>query len=108
MFSRKESKVIVVEYDIEKVFYALIKGAESIYGFEIRYVTEVTHSVGINVRASLFTWGELVCASLNKLDDGKTEILVKSESKLGTEIFARSKNRENIAKLMEAMYLFLK
>ena len=108
MFLRKKKEIIVIDYNIEKVFRALIKGAASISGFEISYVDEITHSIGINVKASLFTWGEHIYASLNDIGENKTEVIIKSESKIGLESLASAKNKRNVHKLIYAVYSFLK
>lgn len=107
MFHQDQKQAVVVNYNIDKVFDAVIKAAESLSGFSVKNSNRLTHSISINVGMSLFSWGEQMTVSLNDLAENKTEIAFSSGSKLGTEFAANSKNRKNIDNLMNAMSNYL-
>lgn len=107
MFHQDQKQDVVVNYNIDTVFDAIIKGAESLSGFSVKNSNKITHSISINVGMSLFSWGEQMTVSLNDLSDSKTEITFSSGSKLGTEYAANTKNRKNIDQLMNAMSRYL-
>lgn len=108
MFKQDKSQSIVVNYNIDTVYDAIIKGVDRLSNMSVRNANKITHSVTINVSMSLFSWGEQMTVSLNDISDDKTEILISSGSKLGTEIAANTKNRKNINELMDAMSMYLK
>ena len=107
MFHQGQKQCVVVNYSLEKVFDAILKGAESLSGFCVKNSNRVTHSVSINVGMTLFSWGEQMTVSLKDLAEDKTEILFSSASKLGTEFVANTKNLKNIDNLMNAMSKYL-
>ena len=107
MFHQDQKQCVVVNYSLEKVFDAILKGAESLSGFSVKSSNRVTHSVSINVGMSLFSWGEKMTVSLKDLAEDKTEIVFSSGSKLGTEFVSNTKNRKNIDNLINAMSRYL-
>ena len=84
MFHQDQKQCVVVDYSLEKMFDAILNGAESLSGFSVKSSNRVTHSVSINVGLSLFSWGEQMTVSLKDLAEDKTEIVFFSGSKLGT------------------------
>lgn len=108
MFQENQKQCFVVNYNIDKVYDAILNGAKTISGFKIKNENKVIHSISISVGVSLLSWGELVNVSLNDISENKTEININSCSKLGTELGANSKNRKNIDQLLNSMTLFLK
>lgn len=107
MLNQDKKQEIVVNYSIDKVFDAIIRAAEGISQFKIKNANIITHTVTINVRASMFSWGEIMSVSLQEIEKNKTGIMIASGSKLGTEIASNSKNRKNIDTLMNAMSYYL-
>jgi hypothetical protein len=107
MFHQNQKQDVIVNYNIDKVYWALLQAVEALSGFKLKNENRVTHTITINVSVSWFSWGELMDVSLADLGDNKTQINVSSGSKLGTEIVANSKNRKNIDKLMNSMTYFL-
>lgn len=107
MFHQDQKQGVVVNYNIDKVFDAVVKAAESLSGFTVKNANKLTHSISINVGMSLFSWGEQMTVSLNDVSEHKTEIMFSSGSKLGMEYAANTKNRKNIDQLMNAMSNYL-
>lgn len=107
MFHQDQKHCVVVNYSLEKVFDAILKGAESLSGFSVKSSNRVNHSISINVGMSLFSWGEQMIVSLNDLAAAKTEIVFTSGSKIGTEFVSNTKNLKNIDNLMNAMSKYL-
>ena len=103
MFHQDQKQCLVVNYSLEKVFDAILKGAESLPGFRVKSSNRVTHSVSIHVGMSLLSWGEEMTVSLKEVAAEKTEIVFTSGSKIGTEFVANTKNLKNIDNLMNAM-----
>jgi len=98
---------IVVSYNIEKVYDAVLQAVDSLSKFSVKSENRVAHVINISVGVSMFSWGESMSVTLKDLSDSQTEIRFTSGSKLGTEIAAGSKNKKNIETLMNAMTSFL-
>ena len=107
MFHQDQKQRVLVNYNVDQVFDALLRGVESLSGFSVKNANRVIHSISINVGMSLFSWGEQMTVSLIDVAENKTEIAVSSGSKLGTEFVANTKNRKNIDKLLNAMSKYL-
>ena len=107
MFHQDQTRGVVVNYNIDKVYDAVLKGVEGLSGFTVKNNNRITHSITINVGMSLFSWGEQMNVSMIEISDNKTEIQFNSGSKLGTEFAANSKNRKNIDAVMNAMSKYL-
>lgn len=107
MYHQDQKQNVVVNFNIDKVFDAIIRAAENLSGFKVKNSNRITHSITINISASFFSWGEQMTVSLNALSQDKTEIYFSSGSKLGTELVANTKNRKNIDNLMNAMSMYL-
>ena len=108
MFHKDQTLGVVVNYNIDKVYDAVLKGANELSGFTVKNDNRITHSITINVGMSLFSWGEQMNVSMMEISDEKTEIQFNSGSKIGTEFVANSKNRKNIDTLMNAMSNYLR
>ena len=97
-----------LNYSIDEVYEALIKGITSIKSFKLKSADHEHYFINVGVKMSMMSWGENLTVTLIKKADKKTEALFVSQSKLGTEIVAGSKNQQNISKLINAMMMFLK
>lgn len=107
MFCQDKSSMVVVNYNIDKTFNAILSATENISDFRITNKNKLTHSISISVKPSLFSYGEDMAVSLKQIEEGKTEIYCSSGSKLGTELVTNIKNRKNIDRLINEMSIFL-
>ena len=103
----QQQTTTIVNYGIERVYYAVIKGAESISSFTIKSANKITYSISISVGMSFSSWGEIMNVSLLYLDENRTKIDIRSVSKIGSLLGANYKNRENIDKILNAMSFYL-
>lgn len=103
MFRSEQIQTVVVDYDINTAYDAIVKGVATLKDFTIKSADKDTHSICIDVGLSLWSYGEQITVSFNNTSDTKTEVKFVSCSKLGAEITAKSKNRQNIDALIDAM-----
>ena len=103
MFNKEQHQDIVVNYNIETVYDAVLNAVAGLSGFKVLNENRATHVININVSLSMFSWGETMTVSLNPLSEMQTQVFISSNSKLGTEIAGKSKNRKNVEKLVNAL-----
>ena len=108
MFNKAQSQTAVLDFSIDTVYQAVVSGVASLPRMSIITTDLSIHTIRVNVPMSLLSWGETMTISLRELSDSSTEISFTSDSKLGTEFAAKSKNRKNIQLLMEAMSHYLR
>lgn len=98
-----QARELVVAHDIEKTTEIVLKAIDEIKAFKVKEIDSEEHIIYVNVRISMFSYGEKLTVYLKKLDENKTQLSFNSKSKLGTEIAANSKNRKNIENLIRAI-----
>jgi len=98
-----QTRELVAAHNIEETIEIVLKAVSDIKSFKVKKVDSEEHIIYVNVRMSMFSWGERLTVYLNKMDDNKTQLSFNSKSKLGTEIAANSKNKKNIEKLINAI-----
>jgi hypothetical protein len=103
MFGAARTNNVVVNYNIDTVYDALLRAIPTISGFKVKDESRMAHRISVGIGASLFSWGELMAISLSEVGENKTGIEFSSQSKLGTEIAANSKNQKNIDNIIKAL-----
>ena len=88
----EQQSVVVVNYDIDKVFNAINNSINTISGFKIKNSNHITHTFSISTGVSWTSWGEIMNISLIDLGENKTKIIVSSVSKVNSLFGANSKN----------------
>lgn len=102
-----QSKEYVVNHNMEETTEIVLKAIKDIKSFKVKKVDSEEHIIYVNVRMSMFSYGEKVTVYLSKRDENKTTLTFNSRSKLGTEIVAQSKNRKNIENLINAINKYI-
>ncbi len=102
-----QTRELVAAHNIEETIEIVLKAVSDIKSFKVKKVDSEEHIIYVNVRMSMFSWGERLTVYLNKMDDNKTQLSFNSKSKLGTEIAANSKNKKNIEKLINAINQYI-
>lgn len=103
-----DSKV-QVKYSKETCFKATTDACKGLDGFTIDRVDNVTSTIYLKGRMSLFSFGELITISINTLPSGLSEIFVSSSPKVGMSANApgiygdMGKNKKNIIKIHNAI-----
>lgn len=98
-----QARELVIAYNMEKATEIVLKAIHDVKSFKVKKVDLEEHIIYVNVRMSMFSYGEKLTVYLNKIDDNKTQLSFNSKSKLGTEIAANSKNKKNIQLLINAI-----
>lgn len=102
-----QARELVITHNMEKTTEIVLKAIHDVKSFKIKKVDSEENIIYVNVRMSMFSWGERLTVYLNKMDDNKTQLSFNSKSKLGTEIAANSKNKKNIEKLINAINQYI-
>lgn len=55
MFHQDQKQGVIVNYNIDRVFDAIVKAAESLSGLTVKNANKLTRSISINVGMSLFS-----------------------------------------------------
>lgn len=98
-----QARELVIAYDMEKAIEIVLKAIHDVKSFKVKKVDSEEHVIYVNVRMSMFSYGERLTVYLNKMGDNKTQLSFNSKSKLGTEIAANSKNKKNIQMIINAI-----
>ena len=103
MFGNVKGQEIVVDFDIDRVYDEMLKCIPTIKGFKVKSESKMAHSISVSFGASLFSWGELLSITMQRLGDQQTKICFAAQSKMGTEIVSNSKNQKNIDNIIAAL-----
>lgn len=103
MLSNGKEQEIVINYDIETVYSAMIRALQVGDRFKIKNSNKIAHSISVSTGMSLFSYGGLLTITMQQLGDQQTRILFSVRSKLGTEILAGSRNQKDIDILIDEM-----
>lgn len=93
---------IQVNYSQETAFKACKEACKVLDGFSIQKIDDVAHTLYIKSGMSLFSWGEVICVSVIKVENYLSEIIISSAPKIGMGANApglmgdMGKNRKNI------------
>lgn len=98
-----QARELVIAYNMEKAIEIVLKAIHDVKSFKVKKADSEEHVIYVNVRMSMFSYGERLTVYLNKIGDNKTQLSFNSKSKLGTEIAANSKNKKNIQMLINAI-----
>ncbi len=98
-----QTRELIITYNMEKATEIVLKAIDDVKSFKVKKVDSEEHIIYVNVRMSMFSYGEILTVYLNRMDDNKTVLSFNSRSKLGTEIAANSKNKKNIEMLINAI-----
>ncbi len=98
-----QARELTVAFNMEKATEVVLKAVNDIKSFKVTRVDSEEHIIYINVRMSMFSYGEKLTVYLKEIDENKTQLSFNSRSKLGTEFVANSKNKKNIERLIEAI-----
>ena len=85
-----QSREYVVNYNIEEATEIVLKAIKDIKSFTVKNIDIEEHIIYVNVRMSMFSYGEKITVCFSKMDENKTILRFNSRSKLGTEIAAQS------------------
>lgn len=102
-----QAKELIVAHNMEKTTEIVLKAIQDIKSFKVKEIDSEEHIIYVNVRMSMFSYGERLTVYLKKIDENKTQLSFNSKSKLGTEIAANSKNRKNIENLIHAINQYI-
>ena len=107
LFDKTEGQNLLYNYPAGVLFQAMCAAVQQTKGFTLLIANPQTGTIQISKSMSAFTWGENIYVQLYPVSEAQTNLQITSQSKLGTEIAARSKNRKNIQVLLEKMQLIL-
>ena len=108
MFNKEQNQCVVLNYNIDVVFNAILNGINTLSGYSVFQADQINHVIGVSKGPSLFTWGETIMINLNvNQATNQTYVYFSSDSKLGTEFAAKKQNRKNIDEITNAMNMFL-
>ena len=96
----------VYNFPVGLVYTAVVYAAQSLK-YNIRVADPNAHTITINFPMSLFSYGETMNISLYEIEGDTTSVIFSSKSALGTELGAKSKNKKNIEKLINAIPAYL-
>jgi glutaredoxin-related protein len=98
-----------VKYSIETCKKATISAIDKLDGLSIDEVDNVTNTIYVKGKMTLFSWGEIIEVNLTTLPSGLTEIIVKSNPKVGGSANApgffgdMGKSQRNVINIMTAI-----
>ena len=99
----QQAREFTINHNIEDAFNIVLKAIEETRSFKVADTDANEYIIRVNVGMSMFSWGEKMTIWLEKIGEEKTIIYFDSRSKLGTEIVANSKNKQNIQKLINVI-----
>lgn len=102
-----QARELVVAKNMKETTEIVLKAIHDIKSFKVKRVDSEEHVIYVNVRMSMFSYGEKLTVYMKKIDENKTQLSFNSKSKLGTEIVANSKNRKNIENLINAINRYI-
>ncbi|MBQ8920983.1 MAG: hypothetical protein IJ060_02345 [Oscillospiraceae bacterium] len=107
MFDKTEAQSLLYNYPVAALFQAMCAAVQQTSGFTVQLANPQTGTIQISKSMSMFTWGENLYVQIIPVSETQSNLQITCQSKLGTEIAARSKNRKNIQVLLEKMQLIL-
>ena len=107
MFSKAQSQTAVLDFNIDTVYQAAISAVNSVSRMKVGSTNPSKHTIRVDIPMSAFSWGETMTISMREVSQSSTEISFTSDSNLGLEFAAKSKNRKNIDRVIAAMSPFL-
>ncbi|CNI05446.1 hypothetical protein [Yersinia pekkanenii] len=94
-------------YNADFVFDVLEKAVENV-GMSIKESDRSLRRATVSVGMSLFSWGENVSISVNKIDDESSVVAMDSSLKFGASVAGSHKHQKNFDKIIYSLSNVLK
>ena len=63
---------LVITHNMEETTEIVLKAIHDVKPFKVKRVDSEEHMIYVNVRMSMFSYGEILTVHLNRMDDNKT------------------------------------